>query len=195
MRLLWFVSLFIVLTALSAFGQEPPPLPYIDKGACPFECCTYRLWKAKEVVVAYVEPKEGASVAVTIKKRQQVTAETGFVVTSKAGITKVLKPIKLGYDKDSKDPVPKPLLDLKPGELLYTLHYLGEGFDLFWYKGKVYSDQISSHEPDPDPPAPEQNLQVLSPPVDAWWVKVRTKEGRVGWIKNPPYFENSDACA
>ena len=98
MRLLWFVSLFIVLIALSAFGQKPPPLPYIDKRACPFECCTYRLWKAKEVVVAYVEPKEGASVAFTIKKRQQVTAETGFVVTSKADITKVLKPIKLGYD-------------------------------------------------------------------------------------------------
>jgi hypothetical protein len=190
-----FVCLFTALTALPAFGQEQPPLPYIDQGACPFECCTYRLWKAKEVVVAYVEPKEGAPVAFTIKKRQQVTAETGFVVTSKAGITKVLKPIKLGYEKDSKDPTPKPLLDLKPGELLYTLHYLGEGFDLFWYKGKVYSDQISSDKPDPSPPAPERNLQVLSRPVDAWWVKVRTKEGRVGWIKDPPYFENSDACA
>jgi len=153
------------------------------------------LWKAQKVVVAYVEPKEGVSVAFTIKNRQQLTAETGFVVTSKTGITKVLKAIKLGYDKDSKDPAPKPLLDLKPGELLYTLHYLGEGFDLFWYKGKVYSDQISSGKVDPDPPAPELNLQVLSLPEADWWVKVRTKEGRIGWIKNPPYFENSDACA
>lgn len=195
MKSRWLVSLFAALTALPAFGQERPPLPYIDQGACPFECCTYRLWRAKKVVVAYAEPKKGASVAFTIKNGQQVTAETGFVVTSKAGITKVLKPIKLGYDKDSKSSAPKPLLDLKPGELLYTLHYLGEGFDLFWYKGRVYSDQISSDKVDPDPPAPELNLQALSLPEADWWVKVRTKEGRIGWIKNPPYFENSDACA
>jgi hypothetical protein len=153
------------------------------------------LWKAKRVVAAFVEPKKGASVAFTIKNGQQVTAETGFVVTSKIGMTKVLKAIRLGYDKDSKDPTPEPLLELKPGELLYTLHYLGEGFDLFWYKGKVYSDQISSGKVDPDPPAPELNLQVLSLPEADWWVKVRTKEGRIGWIKNPPYFENSDSCA
>jgi hypothetical protein len=182
-----------MLAALPALGQELPPLPYVDWGACPFECCTYRLWKAKEVV-AYVEPKEGASIAFTIKKTQQVTAETGFVVTSKPGITKILEPIKLGFDNDSKDPALKPLLDLKPGELLYTLHYLGEGFDLFWYKGKVYSDQISSDKPDSDPPAPQLKLQVLSRPVVAWWVKVKTMEGRVGWIKDPAYFENSDSC-
>ena len=195
MKMQLFTCLFAVLTALPALGQELPPLPYIDQGACPFECCTYRLWKANEVVIAYVEPKEGASIAFTIKKKQQVTAETGFVVTSKAGITKVLKPIKLGFDNDSKDPAPKPLLDLKPGALLYTLHYLGEGSDLFWYKGKVYSDQIASDKPDSNPPAPELKLQVLSRPVCAWWVKVKTMEGGVGWIKNPPYFENSDSCA
>jgi hypothetical protein len=63
------------------------------------------------------------------------TALTGVEITTKAGRIKVLKPIELGYAEGIKYPAIKAV----PGE---TLHYLGEGFDLFWYKGKIYSDQI-----------------------------------------------------
>ncbi len=144
-----------VLLACSLLGagvaapQDKPPLPYIDQGACPFECCTYREWRANEAV----------------------------------------------YEKDAKVPKPEPMLKLKPGELLYTLHYTGEGFDLFWYKGKLYTDQIAADKPDPDPPPPDLDLQILSRPLDNWWIKIKTKDGKVGWMKDPPYFENSDACA
>lgn len=179
----------------AALGQEKPPLPYIDKGACPFECCVYGEWRANKPVTAYVEPKDKAGKAFTILKGQQVTAETGFVVTKKVGVTKVLKEITLGYEKGTEEPNPTPKLSLKPGELLYTLHDEGEGYDLFWYKGKPYSDQISSDKPDPEPPPPGLNLQVLSRPEADWWIKVKTKEGKIGWIKDPPYFENSDACS
>ena len=83
---------------------------------------------------------------------------------------------------------------LQAGELLYTLHYLGEGFDLFWYKGQVYSDQIASDKPDPDPPPPDLNVQVLSRPHYVWWAKVRHKDGRTGWTNEPHKFGNVDAC-
>lgn len=190
-----FVALVALAVAVPVLGQELPPLPYLDQDACPFECGTYRDWRARQTVIAYVEPKDGSPVAFTIKNKQVVAAETGFVQTLKAGITKVMKPILLGYEKETSDPEPKPLLHLKPGELLYTLHYVGEGSDLFWYQGKVYTDQIASDKPDPNPPPPELDLQVLSRPIAVWWVKVMTKNGRIGWLKNPPYFENSDACS
>ena len=112
---------------------------------------------------------------------------------SSYGVTKVLKPIRLGYRLAS--PVEgEGLLDLQPGELLYTLHYMGEGYELFWYKGQVYTDQIASREPDPESPPPELYVQVLSLPHDVWWAKVRHKDGRVGWTNEPHKFGNVDAC-
>jgi hypothetical protein len=188
------LSVVFLITILGV-ASEQPPLPYIDEGACPFECCTYREWTANEDVIAFAEPKDGASFAFTIKAGSKVTAETGFVVTSKAGVTRILKPIKLGYEHNSDVPPPEPELDLKSGELLYTLHYLGEGYDLFWYQGKLYSDQISASKPDADPPPPDATLQVVSLPVSDWWVKIQAQDGRVGWIRNPPYFDGADACA
>lgn len=85
-------------------------------------------------------------------------------------------------------------LDLKSGEILYTLHYAGEGTDLFWYKGKTYYDDIASDEPDPDPPPSNLSVQVISRPVIDWWVKVK-KNGEIGWIKNPYHFVGSDGCS
>lgn len=186
--------LFIITIAFSVSSvqaQKGLQLPYYDWGACPFECCTYRKWKANKPVIAYSDHKDGSPVAFKIEKGEWVTAETGVVITYKAGITKVLKPMRLGYEKEGKQPV----LDVKPGNILYTLHYTGEGFDLFWFNGKLYYDQISADKPDPNPPPPDSSLQVISRPVDEWWVKVKNKKGQIGWIKNPPYFENADACA
>jgi len=98
--------------------------------------------------------------------------------------------MELGYTKRGD----KPVLSLQPGELVYTLHYLGEGSELFWYKGQVYSDQISAGKPDPDPPPPQLNVQVLSLPKYTWWAKITNKAGDVGWTNETHKFGNVDAC-
>jgi hypothetical protein len=181
------------MATFGAFASEKPPLPYYDWNACPFECCTYRAWRAKAPVKVYRTRTTKSESAFEVGKGEWVRALTGVVVTYRYGVTKVLKPITLGY-RVTYPVEGDPQLSLQPGELLYTLHYLGEGFDLFWYRGKVYSDQIASHKPDPDPPSPELNLQVLSRPHDVWWAKVRRKDGSVGWTNEPHKFGNIDAC-
>jgi len=185
------VLIIVYVSSVNADGM--PPLPYYDNGACPFECCVYGAWKSNEEVKAYKEPKNDAPIVFAINKDEKVEAITGFVVTHKVGVTKVIKPIKMGYLQGSDDNEEK--LNLKPGELVYTLHYAGEGYDLFWYKGKIYSDQISINKPDRDPPPPHLLLQVISRPDADWWVKIKNNKGQIGWIKNPPYFEGSDACS
>jgi hypothetical protein len=187
------LAVALLVAGVDALASDKPPLPFHDWNACPFECCTYRAWRARAPVKVYQGRSTRSEIAFEVAKGQWVRALTGVVVTYRYGVTKVLKPIKLGYRVTY--PVENdPLLSLQPGELLYTLHYLGEGFDLFWYKGQLYSDQIASREPDPDPPPPELNLQVLSRPRDVWWAKVRLKDGRVGWTNEPHKFGNIDAC-
>jgi hypothetical protein len=46
--------LFLSSAATSAlFAQAKAPAVYVDKGACPFECCTYRAWRTEKNTVAY----------------------------------------------------------------------------------------------------------------------------------------------
>jgi hypothetical protein len=103
MRLLGVIlALFALSLAAPGLGQQQPPLPYVDQGARPFEGCIYREWTARQAIVAHAEPRENLLAAFTIEKGQAVTAETGFVLTTKVGVTKVLKQVTMGYDKRLK---------------------------------------------------------------------------------------------
>jgi hypothetical protein len=168
--------------------DEKPKLPYFDWGACPFEGCTYREWEANAPVIAYKSRSTKAEVAFHVQKGERVDGVTGVVITYQFGISKVLKPTTLGYTPKGS----KPELNLKPGELLYTLHYAGEGWDLFWYKGKVYTDQINANDPLSGPPPPGLIVQVLTSPKIVWWVKIKNKSGAVGWTTETERFDHMD---
>jgi hypothetical protein len=174
------VVLAMLCGSISAYAVEMPPLPFYDQEACTYEGCEYGVfWIANRDVKIFKDHNVDSPIAFIVKKGEKVEAVTGFTITEKAGITKVIKPIKMGYLKGSNDNEQK--LNLKPGEIVYTLHYAGEGHDLFWYKGKLYTDQISSRKPDPDPPPPGLLLQVISRPIYHWWVKIKNKKGQIGW--------------
>jgi hypothetical protein len=155
---LLFVALMWVLPLSAA--DDKPRLPYYDWDACPFECCTYQKWEAKEAVDVFAKRSTKSAVVFRVKKGEWVQGVTGVVITYRAGLSKVLKPVEVGFAKDGD----KPLLSLKPGELLYPLHYEGEGSSLFWYNGHVYSDGIGGFKKDEDPVPPDLDIQTLEVP-------------------------------
>lgn len=193
MKLLVLLAIVVALGDVSAAenARERPPLPYLDWDACPFECCTYRDWIANAPLKVYETRSVKGKVVFEVKQGESVRGVTGVVITHHYGVSKVLKPITLGYPLKGD----KPVLSLQPGELLYTLHYLGEGVDLFWYKGNLYSDQISARDPDTDPPPPDLNVQVISVPQNNWWVKIQNRNGKTGWSRETEKFDKMDACA
>lgn len=170
------MSVLICLIPAIAAAQTKPPLPFEDSGACPFECCTYREWETISPVALHKDRSEKSPITFRAKAREKVYGITGVVVTNTYGITKIISPISLGSDSQ---------VSLKPGDLLYTLHYVGEGYDLFWYNGQTYSDQTSD-----DGTA----WKVESRPSYDWWVQVRNKANLVGWTKNTKVFAHMDAC-
>jgi hypothetical protein len=162
-------SLLLVLlvvcagTARSADELKPPAV-YIDKGACPFECCTYREWVARTDVTLLNLP-DGKSVVGLIKKGEKVLALTGEIHS-------VPQPVVARRDF--------PDARVKSGDTVYVLHYVGEGYWKIWHDGKV--DEI------------EDFPGAGSKPKATWWVQLKISTGAVGWAVEHKNFDNQDAC-
>lgn len=172
----------ILIFPLAAIAAEKPKLPYIDQGACPFGCCTYREWNTTQAIEVRNKPSRTAEHVFDIPSGETVGALTGMVITTKTGVTRIRQPTEIGYDKEGHGP----LLSLKAGERVYTLRYQGEAYDLFWYRGKIYSDQISVEN--------STAVKIESRPQAEWWAQIRDGQGRTGWVEVTENFEHMDAC-
>jgi hypothetical protein len=189
---LFLLTSFCVLAALSvrpASAQRLPPRDYEDRGACPFECCTYREWSVKADTTLYKSRAKNAPAVFRVKKGERVTGLTGVVVTLVPGKAVARKPTTIG------DGARKVLL--KVGDVLYLLHYEGEAVYKIWFRGRIYEETIMSAPvvvyADPEERAREP-IQMLSEPRTVWWVKVRNRRGQVGWSRQPEHFDDMDAC-
>jgi len=112
------IFVLIGIYCSNLFGQtgSRPPQPFVDKGACPFECCTYRRWDVKTPTIVRSAMMDSAPVAFRLNKGEKVLGVTGVVITTQPGEVRVLKNTKVGKR------------DVKAGETLFLLTNLGEGF-------------------------------------------------------------------
>jgi hypothetical protein len=189
----WVVrkELFIALIVIASVGtasakvlaQSKPLSVYVDKGACPFECCAYRDWKTEKVTIAYALPSIRSVSVGKFKRGSNVVALTGEVRTipSRFLITK----------RHGK---------YKPGDVLWVYTPVGEGFYKVWSKGRMYQEgldyvsgpferTVPACEDAPDCWGKlERKLRV------EWWVKIKSAEGWIGWTNQAENFSNKDSC-
>jgi hypothetical protein len=184
-RKLWTLFAKIVCPSLllvtSVYAQDPrPPANYADNGACPFECCTYRRWSVTRDTVLYQQRSEKSAVAFRVRKGDHVTGVTGVVITLKPGKAIVRRATTIGEGRRQ--------VKLKQGDVLYLLHYMGEGFFKIWFRGKIYENEM------PDLGDAKSKIQVLNQPDTVWWMKVKNSRNQVGWSKQNDNFGDIDAC-
>src|SRR5262245_47378339 len=79
----------------SAAGSSGPPVPFEDVGACPFEGCVYREWRANAPVNVRSGRQPNDPIAFTLKPGEKVRAVTGIVVTLKPGRVTFRAPVDL----------------------------------------------------------------------------------------------------
>lgn len=168
------VFLFVILFAVSGqiFAQTLK-LPYKDVGACPFECCTYRDWFARKPMAVFKTMNSGSPIAFKLKKGEKVRGITGVVITSVAGKVKALK----------DQPFDNLKIKIKKGDILSILTYEGEGFYLYWFKGKFFQESTGN-----------ELVKTLSEPKSVWWVKIKNRKGQIGWAISDGNFDNQDQC-
>lgn len=155
-----------------AAAQKRPPAPYFDRGACPFECCTYREWSVETATVVRSAMKDKAPIAFRLARGQWVTGVTGVVITTQPGIAEALQ------DRDEGG------VRVRRGERIYLYTDQGEGWVKAWAKGKFFGAEVL------DP----AQYKIIRQPKSIWWVKIKNKQGKTGWSKQPENFGNIDQC-
>ena len=145
--------------------KDAPPAVYVDEGACPFECCTYREWTVDKPVTVFDRPN--GNVIAHLSKGERVTALTGEVIS---------KPFPMTAKGDIPD------TPIKSGDTFYVLHPYGEGAWAVWFRGKKITVEEDYFSEDPQ-------VQLW------WWAKIKDSRGKIGWaLSEKNNFGNQDAC-
>lgn len=174
--------------ATSPSRSSGPPVPFEDVGACPFECCVYREWVANASVDARSGRQPRDPVVFQLKPGDRVQAVTGVVITEKPGRVTFRAPIDLASSAG--------WVHVRPGETLYLLTYHGEGSTTAWFKGRLYDWLDGSEffnalcEVQPN----SCNGTIAERPRRVWWVRLRNRDGEMGWTQEAGKFDNKDAC-
>ena len=184
-------GLLLVLLAVGPeVGETPtrPALPYESLGACPFECCTYRTWTVNTDTDLLAERRDEAAVVFRVRRGQHVDGLTGVVITAELGRAVVRRTTTLGETGST--------LTVQPGDKVYVLHYVGEGYWKLWVRGRILDEQLPDKdggcEGDDREPV-KCAIQIIEHPKTVWWAKIRSRK-REGWTRQLDHFGEIDAC-
>jgi len=186
LRVIFFSALLMggFATSLAAAATSALPKTFVDKGACPFECCTYREWSVGKDTTLYDKPN-GTQVVGRVKKGEKVTGLTGIIYIAPT-------PMQVVY----------PHLPYKKGETVYLLTPIGEGFRKVWFNGKVREEEVVflyNYGADKTCKKPDKECWGRVQGEDnegkmTWWVQVKLPNGKSGWSKESANFGNMDSC-
>ena len=163
---------------LTTDRETPSPsvlsFPYVVEPACPGEGCTYDEWLTCGTVPVYASLGDPRDPVVTLEANERFEVLTGAVVVDRPGIVAVTRPSR-----------PVPFLSgediFQPGDTLYVLDYLGEGFYNTWFQGEFY--ETEQFWPGPDfftAPDHEYGGNVVQEAVTGIWVQIRSANQREG---------------
>ena len=194
-------AFLLPLLALPAAGQAKhkasgwqPGTLFIDKGRCPGECCTYREWTALEAFELVTAPGSKKVVG-RVASQERVVALTGEVHVTGARATVVRE-----YELESRPVGKKAKRRVKPGDVVWVLTTVGEGYAVLWIDGLFYQEEAWFIDPSNCSGAndrPECFAKLddpAKPPRSTWWVRLRTAKGLTGWAKHEGQLTDSDAC-
>lgn len=174
-------------------GQADLEFPLVREGACPGECCVYGAWMALDEIAVFAERRAERDTLFNLAEGELFVAVTGEVHVLEPAVVVVrgpyaalaMRPGETGLDS----------LRFAPGDTVYALDYLGEGFFNLWVDGSTWEVEAFWGTPD-DPPGVDRLAWAETDPVTEWWVKVRTNDGREGWVemKRGVPIRGYDAC-
>lgn len=179
---IFIITICQTLSSTNFISQAKPPARFIDRGACPFECCRYGTWKTEKTTIGYARANKHSKRIGKFLAGSNVAAMSGEVRTVPSRFV-----FKKKYEK------------YKPGDVLWVYTYLGEGVFKVWFKQRMYEENLGFS---PYGGSMGNRCQVerlcwgeLDKELQmTWWIKIRTDEGWVGWTDQAENFSGADGC-
>ena len=166
---------------ISAPDSEAPTLadlsfPYVMQPACPGEGCMYDEWLACGAVSVYRSLGDSTDPVSTLEANERFEVLTGAVVVDSPGIVAIMHPSR-----------PVPYVEgediFQPGDTLYVLDYVGEGFYNTWFQGSFF--ETEQFWPGPDFFTSSDYVyggSVVQEVGSSFWVQIRSAEREEGWV-------------
>ena len=180
-------------------GNPEPPMPKIYKDVCPGEGCSFGEWLTCDTLRVFTEAADNPKTAFMLHRGDKFAAVTGDVRIKQAG--KVVFKRNVKVDEEGMH------FFFTPADTLFPLLYEGEGFGSWYFRGKesggfFFFGNADQEATDVPVVASEGGYEVVRPIDSEWWVKVRAKNGREGWIipsgsifgMSPHYEEMPKSC-
>ncbi|MBI5837271.1 MAG: hypothetical protein HZB25_08505 [Candidatus Eisenbacteria bacterium] len=146
-----------------------PDREFIERGACPFECCGYGRWWAEGPLTVYRREGDTTRVAYRLRDGERFTAVTGNVHVLRAGIVRMTRATPAGQFLP---------FETTEGESLFVLDYQGDAVWEVWHRGYIHTlDQFWDDEGGPELPC-----ELLRAPESNWWARIVDRRGRPGWL-------------
>ena len=170
------IALLLVAAASVAHGAKssPPALPFIDRDVCPLHYgCSFREdWVARRPLTAYAREGDPTRVAFGIAAGESFVALRADMYVTRAGI------VVMVADLDATcEPPDCSEAGFRTGDVVYVLSYRGEGSYLISHRGRLRESEAFWNRDQP------RDAIVREAPEMFWWVLVRNKAGREGWLR------------
>lgn len=161
-------------------SQADLTFPLVQEGACPGECCVYGAWMALGEVPVHAERRGDRDTLFTLREQELFVAVTGEVHVLEPAVVVLREPLTMlamrpgGTGLDS--------LRFAPGDTVYALDYVGEGFFNLWVDRSIWEVEAFWGTLE-DPRGLDMPAWAETDPVTEWWVRIRTNDGREGWLE------------
>lgn len=182
------VLFLLFIFSSSAYSQNKFKTPKVMEGVCPFECCTYGKWTAKNEIKVYQNPQDTSISPFTINKGGEFDAITGNVYITEPGLVIAKKSFTI-FDIS-------PEWEIKKNDTLFILNYEGEGFYNAFFQG-LYSTIPDAYWIDRNGKKLKETelAKQTQKTVTEWWVKIVASNTKPGWIlMKQAKVNGSDAC-